>query len=237
MAERKAYLHKGHRARVKKQILDTGLKAMNDHQVVEALLFFSIPQGDTNEIAHDLVNECGGTLEGVINTRYDKLITLKGIGEHTAHLINFIRLVSKRYLCSSYIKEEAESLDSSSTQCELFKRMFLGSKNEEVYAAAFNDDFELICVKKIGEGGFSSVNITPRRLLDFAAENHSSRIVIAHNHPLGNCLPSRDDIELTAQFYDHLLAMEVELADHIVVGKEGAYSMRSSIYAGTIWNK
>ena len=235
MGERKPHLHKGHRARVKNQILRSGLDAMNDHQVAEAMLFFALPQGDTNELAHELINSCGGTLASVINTRFKDLIKIKGVGEHTAHFINFLRLFAIRYLRDSYMPLVSAPPQEARELCELFKRTFLGAVREEVQAAAFTANGELICVQKISEGGFTTVSVSPRMLLDFAAANHSAHIVIAHNHPVGSFLPSREDVENTADYHMLLSAMDVELADHIIIGSEGAYSMRSSMYAGKIW--
>ncbi len=235
MKERKAHLHKGHRARVKEQILKTGLDSMNDHQVLEAMLFYTIPQGDTNETAHELLNACGGTLSGVMSADYDKLVKIKGIGPHTAHFIHFLRLFTKRYLMSAYTGQITPASPGSEQLCELFGAAFLGTSHEEIHAAVFGKNGELICEKKLADGCFESVAVQPRLLLDLAAENRCSDIVIAHNHPSGSCIPSRTDIELTAQYHKLLTAMEVNLRDHIIVGCDSSFSMRSSLYAGQIW--
>lgn len=235
MGERKPYLHRGHRARVKRQILARGLDSMNDHQVAEAMLFYAIPRGDTNELAHELINRCGGTLTGVLDTRYEDLTEIDGVGEHTAHFINFLRLIAVRYLNDSYKRSAPEPATGSHELCELFVRSFLGSVREEIHAAAFAGNGKLICEQKLAEGSFGEVAVPPRRLLDFAAANNSSCIAIAHNHPSGNFLPSREDIEVTADYHMLLAAMDVDLTDHIIIGNEGAYSLRSSVTAGHIW--
>lgn len=236
MAKRDPILHKGHRERMKNRILKNGFDGMNDHQIAEAMLFFSIPQGDTNETAHRLVNECGGSIVGVINTPYKKLITIKGIGAHTAHLINFIRLISQYYLKKSYIEiRHNNRINGSPDLCDYFKRVFVGTEKEELHVAAFDDDYQLIAERKIGEGGFNGVSVVPRKIFDFAAECGCTCIAIAHNHPVGSCLPSIEDVEIMIEFVKYFRYFDVKIADHIIVGNDDAFSMRSSIYKKQIW--
>jgi DNA repair protein RadC len=221
---------------VKEQIRKSSLDGMNDHQVLEALLFYTIPQGDTNETAHELLNACGGTLAGVMNADYSKLTSVKGIGPHTAHFINFLRLFTRRYLLSAYA-EHPIAVSDAGPLCELFGAAFLGAVHEEIHAAAFDGNGGLICEKKLADGCFESVTVSPRLLLDFAASNRCSDIVIAHNHPHSSCIPSREDIELTAQYHALLAAMDVNLKDHIIIGCDSSFSLRSSLFAGQIWEE
>ena len=236
MAKRDPILHKGHRLRMKKQVLRDGLDGLSDHQIAEVMLFYSIPQGDTNELAHRLVNECGGTITGVINTPYKKLIKIKGIGEHTAYLIDFIRKFTQIYLKRSYMySETGDGLKGAAELSEFFRRVFVGTEKEEIHAAAFSGNHDLIAEECIAEGSFSEVPVVPRRILDFAEKHGSSSIVLAHNHPSVSCLPSHDDAKVTEELVHHLAYFDIEVADHIVVGTDGVFSMRSSVYKERIW--
>ena len=82
--------HKGHRKRLRDQFLKNGLEYMQPHQVLELLLFSSIPQADTNVYAHNLLDRFG-SIAGVFNAGFDELQTVKGIGENSATLINSYR--------------------------------------------------------------------------------------------------------------------------------------------------
>ena len=235
MAERNAELHTGHRKRMKESIINNGLDSLNNHQILEALLFFPIPQKDTNEIAHTLLNHFDGSLINVINADYDALRAVNGIGDNAASFFVILKLFSRKYLIDSYTAEHSQLVESTDEQCELFKRVFLGSEVEEIYAAAFNDDLELMCIRKLSEGGFDKAMISPRMLLEFAINAKSNRLIIAHNHPNGSMLPSLEDISVTGELVSVLKSVDVDLLDHIVVGSEGAFSIRSSLYARNIW--
>ena len=90
-------VHKGHRKRTKESMLEHGIDSLNDHQVLEILLFYGIPNGDTNPIAHRLVEEFG-SLRGVLEADYDELCRIeKGseISEETLSLICYVAAILK----------------------------------------------------------------------------------------------------------------------------------------------
>ena len=74
--------HTGHRKRVKTEFLTRGLEGWPEHRVLELLLFYALPQGDVNGLAHDLVDRFG-SLAGVLDASPDQLCKVKGISEHT----------------------------------------------------------------------------------------------------------------------------------------------------------
>ena len=82
-------IHSGHRSRVKAEFLARGLEGWPDHRVLELLLFYSIPQGDVNGLAHTLI-ERFGTLSGVLDASEDELRKVPGVGEHTAVLLKLM---------------------------------------------------------------------------------------------------------------------------------------------------
>ena len=92
-----ASIHTGHRQRAKREFLARGLNGLADHRVLELLLYYAIPQGDVNPLAHALIDRFG-SLAGVLNATYEDLVKVKGVGENTATLIRLLPAVSARYL-------------------------------------------------------------------------------------------------------------------------------------------
>ena len=90
-------IHTGHRLRAKEEFLARGLSGMADHKVLELLLFYAIPQGDVNPLAHALV-ERFGSLSGVFNAPYEELRKVKGVGDNTATLIRLLPAIAAKYL-------------------------------------------------------------------------------------------------------------------------------------------
>ena len=79
--------HSGHRVRLKQRFLSEGLDAFNEHQILELLLFYTIPLKDTNEIAHDLIKTFG-SLSRVFDAHPKELQKVHGISEHSSTLIS-----------------------------------------------------------------------------------------------------------------------------------------------------
>ena len=83
MPDKPKHRHTGHRERMKAEFLARGLEGWPDHRVLELLLFYTIPQGDVNDLAHELV-ERFGSLAGVLDASVEELKKVKGVGDHTA---------------------------------------------------------------------------------------------------------------------------------------------------------
>lgn len=86
-------VHAGHRSRMRKRFLATGLEGFQDHEVLEFLLYYAIPRRDVNETAHLLLNRFG-TLSGVLDAPVEELCTVPGVGPGTAHFLNLIPQVT-----------------------------------------------------------------------------------------------------------------------------------------------
>ena len=88
--------HNGHRKRVKEEFLKNGLDNLPAHRVLEILLFYAIPQKDTNELAHRLEDRFG-SLARVLDAPYEELLTVNGVGDNTAVLLRLISSMARRY--------------------------------------------------------------------------------------------------------------------------------------------
>lgn len=222
---------------MKKQFRENGLMAFNDHQILELLLFYAVPQRDTNELAHTLLKRFGGRLSDVFDAPYSELIKVKGVGEHSATFLKLIPQAASCYLSSRRLNEDKCFTEGIENICGFFEGIFLNTDKEEVHAAAVTEELKLIREKKIADGTVSSVGFSMRALMDFAMECGCDRLIIAHNHPRGKCVASRNDIAATREIIRHFRAFDIEIIDHIIVGREGSHSLRSSYYAGNAWNE
>ncbi len=207
-------IHEGHRQRLKNKFIQHGFQGFEPHNILELLLFYSIPRKDTNEIAHNLLNHFG-SLSKVFNADFEELIKVEGIKENSATLIKMIPKIAQEYVNSGL--ETSPVFDTANKIGEYFVNKYMGEKNEIVYAMLLNNKFELLSVEKIHEGSVNSASVFPRKILDSVVRNNASMLILAHNHPDGIVCPSMEDINTTADLMASFGAVGIKLVEHFVI--------------------
>ena len=218
-------VHTGHRQRAKEEFLARGLAGMADHKVLELLLFYAVPQGDVNPLAHRLV-EHFGSLTGVLNAPYEELVKVKGVGPNTATLIRLLPAMAARYLEQS--GEFGEEMLTSWHYQQLLMPLFLGARNEMAYLVCMDGKGKLLTCRKLGEGITDSVVITGRKIMEVALACNASRVVLAHNHISGIALYSAADVTATRAVAKLLRQVDIELVDHFIIANDDMVSLRES---------
>lgn len=221
-------IHAGHRQRMKQEFLARGLDGIPDHKALEMMLFFSIPQGDVNPLAHDLVNQFG-SLFGVFGASYEQLVSIKGVGENTAILILLINALFTRFL------QGQVDLEGVYQTCWQFKELlepeFFGARNEMVYLVCLDAKMKLLAPpKRLSEGAANAAFISTRKVMEAALACNASAVVLAHNHISGLAFPSTDDIVTTKHLALSLRQVGILLYDHLIVADGEIVSMRDSGY-------
>ena len=220
-------IHDGHREKMRQRFLKSGLDAFADHEALELLLYYAIPRRDTNPIAHALM-ERYGSLSAVLAAPVEDLKKVEGVGESAAILL---KLAPQLYRKAKMSDAEQETILSSVERVGAYLLdRFAGEKNEVVYQLCLDRKGKLLVCKKLGEGGVASADLDIRRLVENALLTGASSVVLAHNHPSGVALPSRDDYAATDRAKTALAVVGVALTDHIIVADGDFVSMSDSGY-------
>ncbi|MBQ2854301.1 MAG: DNA repair protein RadC [Oscillospiraceae bacterium] len=220
-------IHKDHRKRMKERFLQQGLDSFTEVQALEFLLFFCIPQGDTNELAHRLIQRFG-SLSQVLDAPVEELKGVAGIGDHSAILIRLMNQMARYYLVN---KVQQERILATIDDCAGYLQpRFHGRKVETVFLLCLDAKCKVLSCREVGEGSVNSAGISVRRIVETALREGASTVVLAHNHPSGIALPSAEDIQTTRRIAAALQSVEIALADHIVVADDDYVSMVQSGY-------
>ncbi len=216
--------HDGHRARMLAKFKKYGLDAFEPHEALEILLYFSRPRVNTNELAHRLISEFG-SLTGVFDAPEQELLRVKGVGESTAALIKLVPQMMIKYRKSS--SEQVIINDSTDAANHLLPRFF-GKEKEIVAVMCLDAKNKLVYCSEVYEGSVNSVEISVAKIVSAAVNCKASKVILAHNHPSGNALPSEQDIKTTALIAQTLENMNIELYDHLIFADKDYVSMRDS---------
>ncbi|MGN1098577.1 MAG: RadC family protein [Clostridia bacterium] len=213
--------HAGHRGRVRLRFENEGLRDFEPHQVLELLLFYSIPKRDTNEIAHRLLDKFG-SLDRVFDAELSSLMQVKGVGYNTAVLLKLMPELAQYYAKSRFTKEVRIE---NSEQMGEYMCSRIGLAECEVFAAAaFDSGRNEIAFEIISEGILSQTEVQLRRLTEFAIHKKAEIIVVAHNHVASDPTPSQADRENTRKICKSLYPLGIKVADHIIVSGDRYYS-------------
>ena len=220
-------IHDGHRQRLKERFLREGLDGFTDIQALELLLFYAVPRQDTNPIAHDLLDRFG-TLDKVLDAPTEKLKEVKGMGEHAATLLKLSLAMGR---CYDVSKAKGETILNTIDDCANYlKPFFRNRRNETVFLLSLDAKLKVLDCREVGEGSVNYASVSVRRVAEMALASGASSVVLAHNHPSGIAVPSTDDIQTTRRVAAALSAVEIALADHIIVAEDDYVSMMQSGY-------
>lgn len=220
-------MHEKHRERLKNRFRAEGLDHFEPHNALELLLFFAIPQKDTNETAHRLI-ERFGSVRGVLDANPEELQKIPGIGEHAATLLKLIPAFARLYV-SEPEKRKAPCLMTEEQIGSYFVGRYIGADVETVYLLLLNNKHTVIDCIKIHEGSVNSSAITMRKLIDLVIERKASMAVLAHNHPNGSVIPSSDDLNTTMAVRAAFAAVDIPILGHFVVAGDRYYNIFDSL--------
>ena len=218
-------MHKGHRGRLKKKFIKYGADSLETHELLELLLYYGIPRKDTNELAHTLI-KIFGSLPQVFDSPMSSHLKVTGVGESTAILIRLVSKLSRVYAEKNY---KLNSKRPTKTQVEqIILNKFIGRIKEHVVLVLFDAKRNMVFCDVISQGSFGSTGFHIRDIIELALKFNATRAIIAHNHPSGIALPSREDVETTIELKNALKLIEVKLVDHIIVADNDYVSIADS---------
>lgn len=216
-------IHKNHRSRLKEQYLQNGFDSLTEVQKLEILLFYCLPQKDTNPIAHELLAKFK-TLQGVLSANYYELLEINGVKENTAVFLNLINDFSGL----GHQKDSADIyISSTSDAVKYISRLFFNVPVEQFYVVCLTKTNKVCATTLIDSGTVDEVNIQIRNVTETAINNKCNRIIIAHNHPRGRGRVSDDDFSFTYSLTCSCLLNNIDVLDHIVVGTDKSVSFKN----------
>lgn len=216
-------IHRGHRVRLINTVDKCGLDGLSDIQVLEFFLFFVFPRGDVNPLAHRLLDKYK-SISGVLEASVDDLKTVKGMGDVSAK-----KLHSFPRMFDMYMLDKSTRPLKKSSKSDIFDTIegILRFKNtENLLLIAMNQRGEYLGERIFQKGSYDRIVIEQKDIALFVMNYHASGVVIAHNHPNGSIMPSRNDLISHEELMRRFEFGGVELIDNLIVGYDGIYSLK-----------
>lgn len=205
----------------REKALTYGIETLNNVELLALILRTGHKNESVIQLSQRLLTEIGG-FANLSTVTYADLIALKGIKQAKAIEILSIIEIAKRLKDVSSIEKPLLN------PYDIFGRvnnqlMFL--KQEHFLLLCLDNKNKVIKEKTIFIGSLNMSVVTPREVFKEAIAISSAKIVLVHNHPSGDALPSEEDLLMTEQFQKLGQMMSIEVIDHIVVGWNQFYSI------------
>ena len=227
-------IHKGHRQRLRKKAVENSLENFEEHEVIELLLTFVIPQKDTNPLAHELIEEFG-SLAGVLNANSHDLSKIKGISEYSADFLSLLKFVFKKYRQSKL--KSMRKITNVRDAVELCVSELADLPVENVFVACIDNSNNLVTKKIISTGFNDEASVPVRKIIDMCIRSNTSNIIISHNHPYGNEKPSANDDKVVKHLALTLALAGIKILDSVIIGLDGYYSYSKSGYLADCYDE
>jgi len=213
----------GHRDRLRERFRNKGPDALAEYELLELVLYRSIPRRDVKPLAKALIAEFGSFAE-VIAAPSARLEKMKGLSEIS---VADVKLIHAAALAMNTGKARERPLLSSWRQVLEYCRAAMAFEEREQFRILFLDKRnQLIRDEVQSVGTVDHTPVYPREVVKRALELAATAVILVHNHPSGDPSPSRADIEMTKTIIDISAPLGISVHDHIIIGRDGHASLK-----------
>jgi DNA repair protein RadC len=213
----------GHRRRLKDRFRAAGADAVADYELLELLLFRSIPRRDTKPLAKRLLARFA-SFGGVLGASERQLCEIDGIGPEVALDLKIVLAAAQRLTRG---RVQGKQVLSSWSDVIDYCRAAMAFADKEQFRILFLDKKNALIADELQQTGtVDHTPVYPREVVKRALELSSTALILVHNHPSGDPTPSRADIEMTRQIAEIAKPLGIALHDHIIVGRDGHASLK-----------
>ncbi|MDD3474643.1 MAG: DNA repair protein RadC [Candidatus Dojkabacteria bacterium] len=202
----------------REKFLKTGIDSLSDSDLISLLVGSGIKGKDFKTISISILKQIRKEIKNGNEIQLETLSNIEGIGKITAMRILAGMELGRRVY--GIYSNERITVQNSKQAYELIKNMS-NLKQEHIVGIYLNSRFELLDQKTIRIGGIDNSQLLPRDVISYALESNASYVIIAHNHPSGDCTPSNEDIQLTKRLKQAMDIMGVTMLEHLVIAKNG----------------
>ena len=207
--------------RPRERFIKYGVINLSNEELLSIVLKTGYKGYSVKDISNNILKEIKDITD-LKDLSLNKLISINGIGEVKAiTLLSAIELGRRVYSNKNNI---IIKLNNSKEIYDYIKDKLIYKKQEYFYCLYLDSNNKLIEDKLLFIGTLNKANVHPREIFKYAYINDSTKIILIHNHPSNNVIPSKEDIILTKNIIDISKIHNIKVLDHIIIGINNYYS-------------
>lgn len=205
--------------RPQERLQQLGPGALSDTELIAMLLRSGTRGQDVLTLASRLIGEAG-SLAGLIAWKEADFRRLKGIGRIKALQLLTVMEIARRVIGQQ--TGESPLLNRADLVATHLQPLAQGLQVEKFWVLCLNRKNRLLRRVEVTSGTATAALAHPREVFREAIREAASAVICSHNHPSGDPAPSSADIQLTRQLREAARAIDIELLDHVVIGRASA---------------
>lgn len=203
--------------------MELGFSSLSNSELISILL----STGSKEKSAIGLSNEIVRSVDSICdlaNITAEELCSVKGIGaSKSARILAAVQLGKRVY--STDMKSKIK-ISSPEDVYGLYASEMSLLKREEFRTILLDTKNSVISTEVISIGSLNSSIVHPREVFNSAIKKNSASMILVHNHPSGNPLPSKEDIVITIRLVEAGEIIGIKVVDHIIIGQGSYYSLK-----------
>lgn len=208
--------------RPREKMIKNGSSVLTDTELLSVLLRSGTHGEPVTSLAERILQSVGHDLTRLSKMSLHDLSAFKGMGPVKAVMVlAALELGRRRRLAVASTKV---SVVSSADVADIFIPLLSDVGHEEFWILLLNRANHVIDRYQVSKGGVAGTVVDPKLIFKRALEATASALVLCHNHPSGNRMPSEADIQLTKKIAEAAKLMDMQVLDHIIVAGDGYYS-------------
>ncbi len=209
------HIHKGHRERMREKLSAHGPRIFASYELLEMLLFYALPQGNTNPTAKRLIYRFG-SLDGVFSASKEELMSVEGVGERVADfLLSVGRATDLGYMTAP---PPTVVFDDYNSMGNYFLEYFEDNTDTNIAILLLDSSMRMLGIDNMPGENFASGAVKPRDFIDAAMRRGATAAVIAYTHRNGLPYPYSGDYETAKLMRAELRRVGVVLMELYTVG-------------------
>jgi DNA repair protein RadC len=209
--------------RPREKLLMKGVSALSNSELLAILIRSGNDKESAVELSRRILQKADNDLGKLAKFTVSDLINnFRGIGTAKAVAIVAAMELGKRRKESGVA--ERKKILSSRDAYAVFSSVFIDLNHEETWALLLDRANQVVDNMQVSRGGIAGTVVDIRLILREALNKYASGIILAHNHPSGNCVPSGNDVQITKKLKEAARYMDIVLLDHLIVTDHAYYS-------------
>ena len=207
------------------KIFSRGAEVLTDEELVAVLVAEGVGDDQAVGLGSAVVEECGGSLQGVAEQDIARLRMMSGLGKLRAMRLKAASEMGRRV---AQARAAAQSVVASDSDVVRLMEPQLGAlQHEECWALYLASSGRVLERMRVSQGGVQATVVDCKLIIKRALELLAVQIVLVHNHPSGCVDPSAQDISLTERVAEAAKLFDIRLLDHVIIARGAHFSFRA----------